>query len=187
MRRWIPWLLIGCIGVNAVAALPEAWFGRASAMIDLPPGGTRIAVGWDGGGPAVTVNRPVAPRIAGVASVSSVTPFALRAVFVLIADLVPFVAAAAVGTDGIGMVSTLFFGPVRIDAGRCWGSVPNRWGTVQLSARPGLSLLFGAIEHDGEVEPFAGVRLFPGGHGLWEIDLSIGREAVRWAIAGVAW
>jgi len=156
-------------------------------MVVAPPGAIRMDISWDGAGGAVSVTTTLMPRIEVSVSSSSAVRFGLETRLVLVEDLVPFLFAATVGTEGVGVIATFFFGPVRIDAGRTWGRNASRWGTAQLSARPELSMLFGADERAGRVEPFAGVRIFPGGHALWEIDLTIGRAGVRASISAVAW
>ena len=176
-----------CFGLAAAAAPTATWFGRSSAMVVAPPGAIRMDISWDGAVGAVSAAGTVTPRIGVAASTSSAVPSYFEVKAVLVEDLVPFLFAATVGTEGVGVIATFFFGPVRIDAGRTWGRNASRWGTAQLSARPELSMLFGADERAGRVEPFAGVRIFPGGHALWEIDLTIGRAGVRASISAVAW
>ena len=176
-----------CFGLVVAAAPPAAWFGRSSAMVVAPPGAILMDVSLDGALGAAAAAMVVTPRIEIGAWASSAVPFGLEARLVLVEDLVPFLFAATVGTEGVGVIATLFFGPVRIDAGRTWGRSASRWGTAQLSARPELSMLFGVDERAGRVEPFVGVRILPGGHALWEIDLTIGRTGVRASISAVAW
>ena len=179
--------MICWFSLAAAAAPPAAWFGRSSAMILAPPGAIRMDVSWDGAGGAVSVTTTLMPRIEVSVSSSSAVRFGLETRLVLVEDLVPFLFAATVSTKGVGVIATLFFGQVRIDAGRMWGRDASRWGTAQLSARPELSMLFGVDERDGRVEPFVGARIFPGGHALWEIDLTIGRTGLRVSLSAVAW
>ena len=105
----------------------------------------------------------------------------------IVRQLVPLFIAATVGTDGIGVLSTLFFGPVRIDWGRTWGETSSRWGSAQLSARPHLSMLVGVERNSGRVAPFLGLRIFPSGHGLWEIGFSVRPDGIRLSAGGVWW
>jgi hypothetical protein len=156
-------------------------------MILPPPGAVMLDVHSDGTAVGAAVTGVVSPRIELTVSSSSTDPLGLEAKLVLVEDLVPLIVAATAGTDGLGMIATLFFGPVRIDAGRTWGRGASRWGTAQLSVRPELTMLFGADASGGRFEPYAGVRFFPSGHGLWEIDLTIGRYAFRASISAVAW
>lgn len=114
-------------------------------------------------------------------------PFGFGVKAVLVKKLVPLFVAVTLGTDGIGIVSTLFFGPVQIDWGRTWGETPRRWGTVQLSARPHLSMLFGVERSGNRFEPFLGVRVFPSGHGLWEIGVSGRPAGIRLSVGGASW
>ena len=170
----------------ATAANPSGvWFGRATAMILLPAGSTRFDAASGPSGPSARVERIVTPRIGVSASVDLTGPFGLEAKVVLVENLVPLFLAATVGTDGIGVLSTLFFGPVRIDWGRTWGRTPSRWGTAQLSASPHLSMLFGVERSENRFGAFLGLRLFPRGHGLWEIGLSAGLSGVRLSVGGV--
>jgi hypothetical protein len=174
MRRWGLLLLFCCVGLAVAGAPPEAWFGRSSAMILLQPGATRV-------------ERIVTPRIGVAASTGTVEPFGLGVKVVLVEELVPLFVAATLGTDGIGVVSTLFFGPVRIDGGRTWGEAADRWGSVQLAANPHLSMLVGVERRGDRVGPYAGVRLFPGGHGLWEIGVSVRFDGIRLSVGGASW
>ena len=180
-------MLICCVGLTAVASPPEAWFGRSSAMILLPPGGTRIDVAYVPSGTAIRVGRAVMPRVEVAASSCPSDAFDLAVKIALARDLAPLFVAATLGTDGIGVVSTLFFGPVRIDWGRAWGERASRWGSVQLSARPRLSMFVGVDAAKTPVDPFVGVRVFPGGHGLWEIGISMWRDGPRLSIGGALW
>jgi hypothetical protein len=187
MRRWGLLLLFCCVGLAVAGAPPEAWFGRSSAMILLPPGATRIDAGCGPLGPTARVERIVTPRIGVAASTGTVEPFGLGVKVVLVEELVPLFVAATLGTDGIGVVSTLFFGPVRIDGGRTWGEAADRWGSVQLAANPHLSMLVGVERRGDRVGPYAGVRLFPGGHGLWEIGVSVRFDGIRLSVGGASW
>ena len=156
-------------------------------MILLPPGATRIDVAC---GPIETtawVQRTLTPRIEATATSCPSDLFDLSVKIVLLKNLVPLFVAATLGTDGIGVVSTLFFGPVQVDWGRLWGQGARRWGSVQLSARPRLSMFVGLDAFGTAVEPFAGVRIFPSGHGLWEIDVSVRPDGIRLSAGGVLW
>ncbi len=184
MRRWGVILTV-CFVALAAAAAPVAWFGWAGAMIGPPQGGTRLDLSWAANGIEARVVRTVVPRIEIEGSAASRGAFGLRAKIVLVEDFVPLLVAATVGTDGIGFVSTLFFGPVRIDGSRIWGDTPVRWATVQLSARPRLSFVLGVDGSSATVEPFVGVRVFPSGHGLWEIGAAVCRSGVRLSVGGL--
>jgi hypothetical protein len=156
-------------------------------MILLPPGGTRIDVACGPFGAMAQVVRGVTRRIEVSASSSCADPCDLDIKVVLVKDLVPLFVAATLGTDGIGVVSTLFFGPVRIDWGRTWGTGACRWGSVHLSARPRLSMFIGVEATETAAEPFAGVRIFPSGHGLWEIEGSVRGDGFRLSVGGALW
>lgn len=188
MRRWGLLLLLCCAGLAVAGASPEAWFGRSSAMILLPPGATRVDAACGPLGSTARVERIVTPRIGVAASTGTSEPFGLGVKVVLIEKLVPLFVAATLGTDdGIGVVSTLFFGPVRIDWGRTWGEAPDRWGSVQLAANPFLSMLVGVERCGNRFEPFGGVRVFPSGHGLWEIGVSVRSDGIRFSVGGASW
>jgi len=180
-------LLVCCIGLAASAAPPGAWFGRSSAMILAPPGATRLDAAWEKGSGSARLVRIVTPRLEVGASWSARGVFGFGGKLVVVEAIVPLIVAATLGTEGIGVVSTLFFGPVRVDWGRAWGEAACRWATVQLSARPEISMLLGVDAGRRRPEPFAGVRLFPAGHGLWELDLAVWRGGIRLAAAGVSW
>ena len=186
MRRW-GLLLLCCAGLAVGGASSEAWFGRSSAMILLPPEATRIDVACGPLGSTARVERTVTPRIGVAASGGTSEPFGLGVKVVLVERLVPLFVAATLGTDGIGVVSTLFFGPIRIDGSRTWGKAPERWGSVQLAANPHLSILVGVERCEDRFEPFAGVRVFPSGHGLWEIGISVRSDGIRLSVGGVSW
>jgi hypothetical protein len=156
-------------------------------MILLPPGGTRLDVAWEPSGPSGRVERIVMPRIGIAAAADPSGRLGLEARVVLVKNLVPLFLAATVGTDGTGVLSTLFFGPVRIDWGRTWGRAPGRWGTAQLSASPHLSMLFGVKQSEDRLGAFLGLRIFPAGHGLWEIGFSGGLDGIRLSVGSVAW
>ncbi len=156
-------------------------------MILLPPEATRIDVAFGPRGSTARVERIATPRIGIIASAGTSEPFGFGAKVVLVKKLVPLFVAATLGTDGIGVVSTLFFGPVRIDWGRTWGKAPDRWGCVQLAANPHLSMLVGVEQSGSRFEPFAGVRVFPSGHGLWEIGISVRFDGIRLSAGGIAW
>ena len=187
MRQWGVLLLVCLAGLAATGAPPGVWLERSSAMIVLPPGGTRLDVACCLLGTTARVARGVARRIQVSASSSSADLFDLRVKVVLVEDLPPLFVAATLGTDGIGVVSTLFFGPVRIDWGRTWGEGACRWGSAHLSAGPRLSMFVGVEATETVVGPFAGVRVFPGEHGLWEIGASVGRGAIRLSVGGMSW
>ena len=154
-------------------------------MVLLPPGATRFDVACGPSGTMACVERVVTPRIEVSAATDVNEPFGLEAKVVLVDALVPLFLAATLGTDGIGVLSTLFFGPVQIDWGRTWGEAPSRWGTAQLSAGPHLSMLFGVERTTDRLEAFFGLRVFPGGHGLWEIGFSGGSAGIRLSVGGV--
>lgn len=156
-------------------------------MILLPPGGTRIDVSYGSAGPAARVERILASRVGVSASVHSGGLFGLEGKVVLVDALVPLFLAATAGTDGIGVLSTLFFGPVQIDWGAAWGETPRRWGTAQLSASPHLSMLFGVERSGSRLEAFLGLRVFPSGHGLWEVGFAGGPDGIRLSVGGVMW
>ena len=156
-------------------------------MILLPPGGTRLDVACCLFGTTAQVARGVARRIEVSALSSSADLFDLGVKVVLVEDLAPLFVAATLGTDGIGVVSTLFFGPVWIDWGRTWGEGACRWGSAHLSAGPRLSVFVGVEATEAVVGPFAGVRIFPGGHGLREIGASVRRDGIRLSVGGVLW
>jgi hypothetical protein len=156
-------------------------------MILPPPGGTRIDVAIGPLGTIARVGRVLTPRIEAAASSCSSDLFDLTVKIVVVKGLVPLFVATTLGTDGIGVLSTLFFGPVRIDWGRTWGKEARRWGSVQLSARPRLSMFVGVDAVETSVEPFAGVRVFPEGHGLWEIGISVRRDGIRLSAGGALW
>ncbi len=187
MRQWGVLFLVCFVGLAAAGAPPGAWFGRSSAMILLPPGGTRIDIACGPFGTTAQLARGVTRRIEVSASSSSTDLFDLGVKVVLVKDLAPLFVAAILGTDGIGVVSTLFFGPVRIDWGRMWGEGACRWGSAYLSARPRLSMFAGVEASETVVEPFAGVRIFPSGHGLWEIGVSVRRDGIRLSAGGALW
>jgi hypothetical protein len=187
MRRWGVLLLVCFVGLAATGAPPGAWFGRSSAMILLPPGGTWSGLACGPFGTTAQVARGVTPRIEVSALSSSADLFHLGVKVVLVEDLVPLFVAATLGTEGIGIVSTLFFGPVRLDWGRTWGEGACRWGSAQLSARPRLSMFVGVEVTETVVEPFTGVRIFPSGHGLWEIGVSVRRDGIRLSTGGALW
>jgi hypothetical protein len=187
MRRWGYLLLLCCVGFAVAGASSEAWSGRSSAMILLPPEATRIDVAYGPLGLTARVERIVTPRIGVAASTGTSEPFVLGVKVVLVEKLLPLFIAATLGTDGIGVVSTLFFGPVRIDWGRTWGKAPDRWGSVQLAANPRLSMLVGVERCGNRFEPYAGVRVFPGGHGLWEIGISVRSDGIRLSVGGASW
>lgn len=187
MRQWGVLLLVCFLGLAATGAPSGAWFGRSSAMILLPPGGTWIGLACGPSGTTAQVARGVTPRIEVSASSSSADLFHLAVKVVLVKNLVPLFVAATLGAEGIGVVSTLFFGPARLDWGRTWGQGACRWGSVHLSARPRLSMFFGAEVTKTVVEPFAGVRSFPSGHGLWEIGISVRRDGIRLSAGGAPW
>jgi len=156
-------------------------------MIFLPPEATRIAVASGPLGPTARVERIVTPRIGFAASAGTSEPFGLGVKVVLVEKLAPLFVAATLGTDGIGIVSTLFFGPVRIEGSRTWGEASDRWGSVQLTANPYLSMLVGVERCGNRFEPYAGVRVFPGGHGLWEIGVSVRSDGIRLSVGGASW
>jgi len=156
-------------------------------MLLYPPGAMRIDASWSPNGPATRVARTVSPRIGIAATSSSASPFDLEAKIVVIEQLVPLFVAGTLGTEGIGILATLFFGPVRIDGERVWGRAARRWGSVQLSTGPLLSMLAGVEERENAIEPFAGVRLFPSGHGLWEIGVSVRRDGIGLSVGGALW
>jgi hypothetical protein len=156
-------------------------------MILLPSGGTRIDVAYGPFGMVAQVARCVTRRIEVTALSSFADPFDLDVKVVLLKDFVPLFVSATLGTDGIGVVSTLFFGPVRIDWGRTWGKGACRWGSAYLSARPRLSMFIGVEATETAAEPFAGVRIFPSGHGLWEIGVSIRQDGFRLSAGGALW
>ena len=184
MRRWGIFFLFCLVGLATAGAPRGAWFGRSSAMILFPPGRTRIDVSCDLLGTTAQVQRVVTPRIEVAASACPSDLFDLDVKVALVDDLVPLFVAATLATDGIGVVSTLFFGPVRIDWGRMWGEGACRWGSVQLAARPRLSMFVGVEGRETVVEPFAGVRIFPSGHRLWEIGVSVRRDGIRLSAGG---
>jgi hypothetical protein len=185
MKRWLLFLVICCVGLTAAGSPPGASFGRSSAMILLPPRGTRIDIMSGPFGTAARVERVVTSRIEAAVSSRPGDLFDLAVKIVLVKDLVPLFVAMTLATDGIGVLSTLFFGPVQIDWGRAWGVETCRWASVQLSARSRLSMFVGVDADKTPVEPFAGVRVFPGGHGLWEIGISVGRDGIRLSAGGV--
>ncbi len=187
MKRWGFLFLLCCAGLAAAGASPEVWFGRSSAMILLPPGATRIDVTCGPLGLTGCVERIVTPRIGGAVAVGTNVPFGLGVKVVLVKNLVPLFVTATLGTEGVDFVSTLFFGPVRIDWGRTWGKAPARWGSVQLDANPHLSLLVGVERCGNRVGPFAGVRVFPSGHGLWEIGVSVRSDGIRLSVGRSSW
>ncbi len=156
-------------------------------MILLPPGATRVDLTCGPLGTAACVKRDVTSRIEVSAAWCSSDLFDLGVKAVVVEDLVPLFVAATLGTDGIGVVSTLFFGPVRIDWGRTWGEGACRWGSVQLSARPQFSLFVGVEATETTAEPFAGVRIFPSGDGLWEIGASVRPDGIRLSVGGASW
>ena len=156
-------------------------------MILLPAGGTQIDIACGPSGTTAQVARSVTWRIEALASSSSADLFDLCLKVVLAEDLAPLFVAASLGTDGIGIVSTLFFGPVRIDWGRTWGEGACRWGSAYLSAQPKLSMFFGVEATETAVEPFAGVRIFSSGRGLWEIGVSARRDGIRLSAGGALW
>ena len=178
-----------CVSLAVAGGPSEAWFGRSTAMILLPPEATRFDVACGPLGPTARVERIVAQRIGVAASAGTSEPFSLDVEVVLVETLVPLFVAATLGTDGIGVVSTLFFGPVRIDWGRTWGKASGRWGSVQLAANPFFSMLVGVErKRSGDrVEPYAGARVFPSGHGLWEIGLSVRSDGIRLSVGGALW
>lgn len=133
------------------------------------------------------MTRGVTRRVEVSASSSVTDLFDLGVKLVLIEDLVPLFVAATLSTDGVGVVSTLFFGPVRIDWGRTWGDGACRWASAYLSARPNLSMFVGVEEIEAVAGPFVGVRVFPSGHGLWEIGVSVCRDAIRLSVGGAFW
>ena len=187
MRQWSVLLLVCFVGLAAAGAPPGAWFGRSSAMILLPPGGTRIDIACGPSKTAAQVARGLTRRIEVSASLSSADLFDLGAKVVLVKDLAPLFVAATLAADGIGVVSTLFLGPIRIDWGRMWGEGACRWGSAYLSARPRLSMFVGLKTTETIAEPFAGVRIFPSGHGLWEIGASVRRDGIRLSAGGALW
>lgn len=180
-------LLLCCFGLASVGAAPGTWFGRSNAMILLPPGATRIDVVCGPLGPTGRVNRVLSPRIEIAGWVEASRPFALEVKAILVRRLVPLFVAVTAGTDGIDILSTLFFGPVQIDWGRSWGDTPSQWGSAQLSARSYLSMFVGVERSGSRFEPFLGVRMFPKRHGLWEIGLSVRSDGIRLSAGGAWW
>ncbi len=153
----------------------------------LPSGATRVDVVCSPSGPSVHVRRAVMPWLEADVAVCTADLFRFGIQAVLVTELAPLVVSAMLRTDGIGMISTLFMGPVRIDWGRSWGTQTYRWGSIQLSAGPRLSMLVGIDASAADVEPFVGMRVFPGEHALAEIGISIRRNVVRVSVGGVLW
>jgi hypothetical protein len=171
----------------AVAGAPAGvWFGRSGAMIVLPPAATRIDVALGPEGPTLHVARTVGSRLEVSATSSARDPFGLGVKVVLIENLVPLLIAGTAEWDRIGVESTLFFGPVRVDGGRVWGAGACRWASVSLSARPYLSMFFGLVVA-ADAEPFVGARVIPAGRALWEIGLSARRDGIRVSVGGGLW
>lgn len=156
-------------------------------MIFLPSGGTRFDVVGDPGSAVARIERVLTPRIAVGASADTVGALDLEAKVVVLENLAPIFLAAVLGTDGIGLLSTLFFGPVQVDWGRRWGGTPGRWGSAQLAASPYLSMLIGVEAVGSGIEPFLGFRIFPLGSTQWEIGLSARRDRFCLSIGGVLW
>ena len=156
-------------------------------MIIFPPGATCIHTMYGLDGVEVQISRSVTSRIEAFVTTSEVDLFRPGLKVAWVTRLAPLKVAGTVGTEGVGLVSTLFLGPVRIDWGRVWGQAPSRWAVGQLSADSQMSLLIGVRATGIRIDPFAGVRLFPLGHALFEIGLSVSRDEVRCSVGGVLW
>jgi len=180
MNRWVIFLVAIWVGVGTSAAP----VGGAHAMILLPAGGTRVEIAWGMSGPAVEWSRIVSPRMEVIASSSPADLFSIRAKVLLVGELVPLFVAALVGTDGHGVVGTLFLGPVEVSAGRRLGKSACRWAHVQLAAEPGVSLVLGGEAFGEGWQPFAAVRIFPQRDAVWEIGLSIRGDGIRLSLGG---
>lgn len=168
------------VGLTADAA--PLW--DAAAMVLSAPGATRFDVTLCAGETIVEVQRTVTSRIELGMSCRASDLFDLEVKLVVLEGLVPLFVAATLGAGGFGVASTLFLGPVQIDWGRVWGEEPLRFVSVQLSARPQLAICLGIEAGAGASEPIAGVRVFPGGHALYEVDVSIRPRGLALSVGG---
>jgi len=179
--------LFVCVGLTALAGPWDAPLGRSGALLVLPVGATRLEVGFGALEPNVRVSRRVARRVDVAVSARPSDLFDLGAKLVVVEDLVPILVAVTVGTDGVGIAATLFLGPVQIDGGKAWGEMPSRWGRVEFSIRPTVSLILGVDVTEGPIDPYGGIRLFSGGHRMWEIGLAVRRSGIRWSLGDTLW
>ncbi len=172
-------------GVGAQVAAP---LDASGAMILMPPGATRIDGEHGLDGTSVRIDRIVTSRFQLSVTFSTHELFDLGAKLVVIDDLVPLFLAGVGGVDRIGFVATLFFGPVRFDGGRVWGTRPSRWGRIALTLAPRWTLTLGVdAPADDERVAHVGVRLFPGSDRMWEIAVSLRTDGLRLSAGGWRW
>jgi len=180
-----------------VLAAAVGWTSPANgaphyAYRDLPEaivlgdlGRTSFAAWVNEAGVGGSVTRSLGSRLDLVMRVAAGDPFDLQARVLIVRDLLPLNVLVAFDADRIALSSTLFLGPVHLNVGRAWGSIPERWAFLQYAPQDTLCVLIGLGQRAGRLTATLGLRFFPGQTGLWGISIATVQGRARLTVGGV--
>ncbi|MEN6368372.1 MAG: hypothetical protein ABFD77_01570 [Thermotogota bacterium] len=117
------------------------------------------------------ISRSVCDRVEVAAAITLGCPFDLRLRILLVRDLVPLRVEAELALRRVLLLSSLYLGPVHLDAARCWGRDAGGWCALRLAARADVSFVAGARFAAGSVLPMVGFSWRPSRRASWSFTM----------------
>lgn len=165
MRCVLALVLILWLSVTG-AGFPHRVFPGVPGAVSLgDPGRTSVSVAFSEDGPILEIGRAFDRRLDVWARVGTERLFSLWARAVVLQDLGPLSVALDFAAESVRLDACLFLGPVHVDWGRSFETIPRRWGILTVSPNPWLSLVLGVelMAETGTI--IAGARGVPWGCG----------------------